>query len=70
MYLLLTPLLSLALPFIKLESIQDTIPKAQHSEQIDEAIQVMELLPKMIPGEHDGKKVNVEFALPIIFEVE
>ncbi|MCW5518569.1 energy transducer TonB [Aureitalea sp. L0-47] len=44
--------------------------KAQHSELIDEAIRVIETLPEMIPGEHKGKKVTVEFALPIIFEMD
>lgn len=35
----------------------------------DEAIRVIKTLPKMIPGEQKGKKVNVPYSLPIIFQV-
>jgi len=34
-----------------------------------EAIRVVSMLPKMIPGEHEGVKVGVQYALPIIFEI-
>lgn len=51
-------------------TIENVRAKAQHSELMDEAIRVVEMLPKMIPGEHQGKKVNVEFALPIMFELD
>lgn len=51
-------------------AIQNVKAKAQHQELMDEAIRVVEQLPQMIPGEHKGKKVNVAFALPIVFEIE
>jgi beta-lactamase regulating signal transducer with metallopeptidase domain len=35
----------------------------------DEAVRVVSLLPKFIPGKVDGEKVNVVYALPIIFEI-
>lgn len=44
--------------------------KTTHPELRDEAIRVVKLLPKMLPGEHDGKKVAVEYALPIIFDLK
>ena len=50
--------------------IENVKAKSQHRELIDEAIRVVETLPDMIPGEHEGKKVTVEFALPIIFEID
>ena len=35
-----------------------------------EAIRVINLLPKWIPGEHNGKKVNVYYTLPVIFRLQ
>jgi len=35
-----------------------------------EAIRTIKLLPKFIPGEHEGKKVNVSYALPIVFMIQ
>ena len=49
--------------------IENVKAKAQHPELMEEAIRVVEMLPKMTPGEHDGKAVNVAYALPIIFEI-
>lgn len=43
--------------------------RAPHPELEKEAIRVVNLLPKMIPGEQKGKKVNVPYSLPIIFQV-
>ncbi|TXE09690.1 blaR1 peptidase M56 family protein [Seonamhaeicola algicola] len=43
--------------------------RASHPALEEEAKRVINLLPKMIPGEHKGKKVNVPYSLPIIFEV-
>ncbi|TWO34743.1 blaR1 peptidase M56 family protein [Seonamhaeicola sediminis] len=43
--------------------------RAPHPALEEEAIRVINSLPKMIPGEHKGKKVNVPYNLPIIFEV-
>ncbi len=44
--------------------------KAHDQALIDEAVRVAKKLPKMTPGEHQGKKVGVEYALPIIFEIK
>ncbi len=44
--------------------------KTTHPELRGEAIRVVKLLPTMLPGEHDGKKVAVEYALPIIFDLK
>jgi hypothetical protein len=49
--------------------IKDVTAKADFKELQDEAIRVAKMLPKMIPGEHKGKKVAVQFALPILFEI-
>ncbi len=35
-----------------------------------EGMRVVSLLPKMIPGKHRGKNVNVKYTLPITFLVE
>ena len=44
--------------------------KADHAELQAEALRTLNLLPKMIPGEHQGKKVAVQYGLPIVFIVE
>ncbi|WP_298542266.1 M56 family metallopeptidase [uncultured Aquimarina sp.] len=36
----------------------------------EEAIRVIKKLPKMTPGEKDGKPVNVLYSLPIVFEIK
>jgi beta-lactamase regulating signal transducer with metallopeptidase domain len=43
--------------------------RAPHPNLEDEAERVIGMLPKMIPGEHKGKKVIVPYSLPIIFQV-
>tara|TARA_R110002096_G_scaffold431902_2_gene647762 strand:+ start:778 stop:2733 length:1956 start_codon:yes stop_codon:yes gene_type:complete len=43
--------------------------RAPHPGLEEEAIRVIKTLPKMIPGEHKGEKVNVPYSLPIIFQV-
>ncbi len=43
--------------------------RAPHPELEKEAIRVIKTLPKFIPGEHKGKKVNVPYTLPIIFAI-
>lgn len=50
--------------------IKDVKAKAEYEPLMLEAVRVVKLLPTMQPGEHEGKKVNVQFALPIIFELE
>ncbi|GAB5398826.1 MAG: hypothetical protein Aureis2KO_04110 [Aureisphaera sp.] len=54
----------------KYGNVTDVDAKAQYTELMDEAIRVAKLLPKMTPGEHEGKKVAVQYALPILFEIE
>ncbi len=43
--------------------------RAPHPDLETEAIRVISLLPKMIPGTHKGKNVIVPYSLPIIFQV-
>lgn len=47
----------------------DIKTKANHIALEAEAIRVIALLPKMIPGSHYGKEVNVPYSLPIIFDL-
>ena len=44
--------------------------KAEHTELENEAIRVVSNLPQMLPGEHGGKVVAVQYSLPIVFEVK
>ena len=48
----------------------DVKSRAAHPKLEEEAKRVIKSLPKMIPGEHDGKKVKVAYSLPIIFKVD
>jgi len=41
--------------------------RGSHPELEAEAKRVIEGLPTMIPGEHNGQKVRVSYALPIVF---
>ncbi|WP_052826061.1 M56 family metallopeptidase [Neotamlana nanhaiensis] len=50
-------------------NIIDIRSRAPHPALEEEAIRVISSLPRMIPGEHQGKKVNVPYSLPIIFQV-
>lgn len=43
--------------------------RAPHKKLEEEAIRVIKLIPKMIPGKQDGKNVNVKYSLPIAFKV-
>jgi len=43
--------------------------RAPHIKLQEEAIRVIKLIPKMIPGKQDGKNVNVKYSLPIAFKV-
>ena len=36
----------------------------------EEAIRVVNLMPKWIPGRHEGKPVSVKFSLPITFQLD
>ncbi len=44
--------------------------RAPHPHLEDEAIRVINLLPKMEPGRQNGKAVSVSYLLPIIFKVQ
>jgi protein TonB len=44
--------------------------RAPHKKLKEEAIRVIKLLPKMIPGKQRGKAVGVSYGLPIVFKVE
>jgi hypothetical protein len=48
----------------------DVRARAPHPALSEEAIRVLKTLPKMIPGEQKGKKVNVPYSLPIVFQVQ
>lgn len=44
--------------------------RAPHIKLEEEAIRVIKLIPKMIPGKQGGKNVNVKYTLPIAFKVD
>ena len=44
--------------------------KGPHPSLETEAIRVVESLPQMEAGEQNGEKVTIEYALPIIFDIE
>jgi len=48
----------------------DIKARAPHKKLQAEAIRVVKLLPKMIPGKQRGKAVGVQYGLPIVFRVE
>ena len=48
----------------------DVKSKGPHKALEREAIDVVKLLPQMIPGKHKGKNVNVKYTLPITLIVD
>ncbi len=44
--------------------------RSEFKELEIEAVRVINSLPQMLAGEHEGKKVGVQYSLPIIFEIE
>ncbi|OSY87486.1 BlaR1 peptidase M56 [Tenacibaculum holothuriorum] len=50
--------------------VKDIKARAPHPELKLEAIRIAKKLPKMLPGEKDGKKVNVGYTLPITFNIQ
>jgi beta-lactamase regulating signal transducer with metallopeptidase domain len=44
--------------------------RGPHQTLEGEAVRVINMLPKMIPGEHNGKKVSVKYTLPITLTVD
>ena len=53
----------------KTGKVADIRARASVPELEMEAVRVIEMLPEMIPGEHEGEKVGVLYSLPIIFQV-
>ena len=51
-------------------NITDINARAPHKKLQEEAIRVIDLLPKMTPGMQRGKPVGVKYGLPIVFKVE
>jgi len=51
-------------------NITDINARAPHIKLQDEAIRVINLLPKMTPGRQRGRPVGVKYGLPIVFKVE
>jgi bla regulator protein BlaR1 len=47
----------------------DIRSRAANQSLEEEAKRVIGMLPKFIPGEHKGEKVNVSYSLPIVFQV-
>lgn len=54
----------------KTGEITDVQARAPHVRLQEEAIRVVNLLPKMIPGKQRGRAVGVKYSLPIAFKVE
>jgi protein TonB len=50
--------------------INNIMARAPHKSLEKEAIRVIELLPKMIPGKQRNRAVGVKYSLPITFNVE
>lgn len=50
--------------------ITNIMARAPHKSLEKEAIRVIELLPKMIPGKQRNRAVGVKYSLPITFNVE
>jgi hypothetical protein len=50
-------------------NIVDVKARAPHPDLDEEAVRVINLLPKMTPGKQDGKAVNVPYYLPIKFQL-
>ncbi|AMC11846.1 hypothetical protein Lupro_11475 [Lutibacter profundi] len=51
-------------------NIADIKARAPHKALQEEAIRVVNLLPKMVSGKHHGENVGVKYSLPIAFKVE
>lgn len=48
----------------------DVRARAPHKDLETEAIRVIKSLPKMVPGIHNGRVVNVPYSLPITFSIK
>ncbi|QXP60294.1 M56 family metallopeptidase [Olleya sp. HaHaR_3_96] len=49
--------------------VYDVKARAPHPDLETEAIRVINTLPKITPAMHEGKTVNVTYALPIVFKI-
>jgi len=54
----------------KTGKVVDVKSRAPHKKLQEEAIRVVKLIQKMIPGKQQGKPVGVKYSLPIVFKVE
>ncbi len=54
----------------KTGNITDVMARAPHKRLQEEAIRVVNSLPKMTPGKQRGRPVGVKYSLPIAFKVE
>lgn len=48
---------------------EPTVIKSVHKSMDEEAVRVISMMPKWVPGEQRGKQVRVKFTLPIIFRM-
>lgn len=55
---------------VKTGLVEDINVRAPHPELKKEAVRIIKLLPKMIPGKRSGIPVNVGYTLPITFNLE
>ena len=51
-------------------NITEVMARAPHPRLEQEAVRVINLMPKMQPGKQRGKSVGVQYSLPIIFQVQ
>jgi beta-lactamase regulating signal transducer with metallopeptidase domain len=51
-------------------NVADIKVKSPHKDLEAEAIKVINMLPIMTPGEHDGKPVHVKYTLPLRIDIE
>jgi protein TonB len=54
----------------KTGAITEVVARGPHARLEKEAIRVVEMLPKMIPGKQRGRAVAVKYTLPITLQVE
>ena len=54
----------------KLGNIIQVVARAPHKKIEEEVIKLINSLPKMTPGEHNGDKVDVKFSLPILLVID
>lgn len=45
------------------------VVKSAHPLLDAEAVRVLERMPRWVPGQKDGKPVNVKFSLPVTFKL-